>query len=45
MMLELNGWGPLVALWIGGMLHLGWLIRRENGEARRRDEMSRRRAA
>lgn len=45
MMLELNGWGPLVVLWIGGILHLGWLVRQENREARRRDEMSRRQAA
>ena len=44
-MLELQGWGPLIALWIGGVLHLGWLIRRENRMARRRDETPRRQAA
>ena len=44
-MLELGGWGPLLALWIGGALHIGWLIRREDIDARRRKEGPQRRAA
>jgi hypothetical protein len=44
-MLELHGWAPLLAMWIGGVLHLGWLVKRENVNSRRRDETSQRRAA
>ena len=32
-MLELNGWGPLLALWIGGAVHLTWIVRRERRES------------
>ena len=27
---ELNGWGPLLALWIGGGIHLMWIVWRDN---------------
>jgi len=40
---ELSGWGPLVALWIGGAIHLMWIIRRDN--ERTPDQKLRRKAA
>ena len=40
---ELNGWGPLIALWIGGAIHLMWIIRRDNERTPR--ETLRRKAA
>jgi hypothetical protein len=44
-MLELHGWAPLLAMWIGGALHLGWLVKHDNVNSRRRDETSQRPAA
>jgi hypothetical protein len=40
---ELSGWGPLIALWIGGAIHLMWIIRRDNERAP--GEILRRKAA
>jgi len=40
---EFNGWGPLIALWIGGAIHLMWIIRRDNERTPR--ETLRRKAA
>jgi hypothetical protein len=40
---EMSGWGPLVALWIGGAIHLMWIIRRDN--KRTPDQTLRRKAA
>ena len=42
-MLELSGWGPLIALWIGGAVHLTWIMRRESNATR--IETSHRKAA
>jgi hypothetical protein len=33
-MLELSGWGPLIALWTVGAVHLTWIVRRESGSTR-----------
>lgn len=39
----IEGWGPFFALLLGGGVHLTWIVRRENREAR--FEASPRRAA
>jgi hypothetical protein len=40
---ELSGFGPLIALWIGGAVHLMWIVRRDRNRWRR--EIPRQKAA
>ena len=37
---ELNGWGPLIALWIGGGIHLMWIVWRDNQRTPRQRPVS-----
>ena len=41
--MDLNAWGPLMAMWIGGAIHLAWIIRRD--KMRTRHDGRRRKAA
>jgi hypothetical protein len=42
--MELSAWGPLIAMWIGGAIHLGWIVHRDTMRTGRYDDLRRRAA-